>query len=344
MASPVPPPPPGGPCLDMHDLAAMILHAHATVDGTPFATSKIVEVNRNGAPFQTLTAQEAPHGWFDPGGPLRRVAYALYNAPQGVPAGGKISVDTFPSPTGIFNPANADRTLTRRELEDVFWRCKDYDQGYQLAYVAQRVFDSLDGTGIHLRARTSTGYELIFSPAELSVGTATITPREACVIMSADESDIRPMSFSGFDGPIPWPYLVLGNVADLDRCVVLDLALPQIGGRGLGGELFALERHGDYLARVLPQYAEVHHVGHLTLRIVPRSATVEMRARAEALAEAVVLRLNGLGRDETNYCRYCGAPGIITRCVVCKTSFFCQPCHKLGWKYHKKWCTPFRES
>ncbi|OJT12601.1 hypothetical protein TRAPUB_10842 [Trametes pubescens] len=341
MASPVSSPS-DGPFLDIHDLAAMILHAHATVDGTPFATSKIVEVNRNGAPFQTLTDQEAPHGWFDPGGPPRRVAYALYNTPQDVPAGGKITVDTFPSPMGVFNPASDDRTLTRRELEDVFWRCKDYDQGYQLAYVAQRVFNSLDGTGIQLRARTSTGYELVFSPAELMVGTATITPREACVIMSADDSDVRPMSFSGFDGPIPWPYLVLGNAGDLDRCVALDLALPQIGGRGLGGELFALERHDDYMTRVLPLYAEVHHVGHPTLGIVPRSATDEMRTRAEALTEAVVRRLVGPGQGETDFCRYCGEPGIITCCGVCKTSYFCEPCHRLGWKYHRKWCTPFR--
>ncbi|EIW64859.1 uncharacterized protein TRAVEDRAFT_140093 [Trametes versicolor FP-101664 SS1] len=195
---------------------------------------------------------------------------------------------------------------------------------------------------------------------------------------------------SGFSDSMPWVFLLLGEAMstdmEADARVVLDLVLPQIGGRGGGSEPFALERaivyhekvlakvadeferydlsgkiriaeedirrrgdalvalrHDEYMARVLPLYAEVHHVAVVTLGVTPRLASDEMRDRAEVLAEAVVHRVIGPRQGEADFCRYCGEPGIITRCGVCKTSYFCEPCHRLAWKYHRKWCTPFRE-
>ncbi|KAH9855437.1 hypothetical protein C2E23DRAFT_724382 [Lenzites betulinus] len=160
---------------------------------------------------------------------------------------------------------------------------------------------------------------------------------------------------SGFADSMPWVFLLLGAAQsedmEADRRVVLDLVLPQIGGRGGGAEPFALERaivyhdkvlakvadeherydlsgkiriaeedirrHGDallfalerydvYLKDVLPRYAEVHAMRELTYGLSPLSATPEMRARAEALTEAIVGRLRGIGPggDADDYCRY----------------------------------------
>lgn len=326
-----PPPSPAGPFLDVHDLATWILHAHATVAGAPFATSTIAEVSKNGAPLKSLC--QAPEEWTNATGPPRRVAYVLGGAPHGTP---ETTIDTFVSSRdGVFTPN--DHALSRRELEDIFWRCKDFNQGSQLAYVAQCVFDTLTQTGVWLRARTSTGYQLAFNPTEIRVGTAMVTPREGCVIIDRVAGQVHS---SGLDGPVPWPYLVLGSDADIDRRVVLDLAIPHIGGRGLGGEIFALERHDDYMTRVLPLYAQVYSVKDLTMGMVPFSADEYTKTRAKFLTVAIMDRITASVRTE-DFCRHCGEPGVIPHCTYCPANF-CEPCYELGWKYHQRWCVPFR--
>ncbi|KAI0361827.1 hypothetical protein OH77DRAFT_1508637 [Trametes cingulata] len=326
--------------IDLHDLAALILHAHATVDGTPFPHARLFEISKNGAPFRTFPPEAAPPEWSHPTSPPRRVAYVLCD----VPGADKTTVETFSWPDGV---CTADEgALTRRELEHIWWRCKTYDQGFLLADVAQRVLDTLPDR-VRVRARTAAGDTVLCSPRDFMIGNAMLTPREACAIVHfnapldpATEQTSYAACLSGFDGPVKWPYLILGPIeSSLDDRVVLDLGLSQIGGRGLGRELFALERYGDYMQRVLPKYAVVHEVLPLTVEIVPFSASDETRARATALSQAVLLRVLHIAEGkETDFCRYCWQEGVLTHCGAFKTAHFCEPCHKLAWKYHKVWC------
>ncbi|KAI0651664.1 hypothetical protein C8Q79DRAFT_922352 [Trametes meyenii] len=315
--------------LDMHDLAVWILHAHATTDGAPFSSAHLIELKKNGAPLETVCEHEVPSEWSDPHFP-RRAAYVLLDAPD---AADKATVDTFLLPqVRIPN----DQALTRKEVEDIFWRCKAFDQGYQLAFVAQSLLEMIPAA-VQLRARTASGYEMIFGRADLMVGNLVVSPREACMIIRVNRS----VSLSGFDGSIPWPYLLLGNDPDVNKRIVLDLALSQLGSRGSGAEPFVLERHDKYLQEVIPKYAVVHERHPLTMGIVPLSASPETRARAVDLVHAVRDRIvNFAVEGADDFCRYCGEAGVRTYCGVCKTAYFCQPCHQLGWKYHKRWCSP----
>ncbi|KAI0670089.1 hypothetical protein C8Q78DRAFT_976821 [Trametes maxima] len=191
---------------------------------------------------------------------------------------------------------------------------------------------------------------------------------------------------SGFAESMSWVFLLIGEAQstdmEADPRVVLDLALPQIGGRGGGAEPFALERaivyhekvlskvadefdryvlsgklritedevrghadglvqarHDKYLQEVLPKYAKIHEHRPLTLGISTFLASSETRARAVELVHAVRDRIVNFAGGADDFCRYCGEAGVRTYCGVCKTAYFCQPCHQLGWKYHKRWCS-----
>ncbi|KAI0361828.1 hypothetical protein OH77DRAFT_467051 [Trametes cingulata] len=321
-----------GPILDVHDLAVLILRAHATVAGGPFADARLMEVSQNGEPFQRLPSRLVPPAWFDDK-ITRKVAYVLYDVPA---ANGNVTVDAFPVQPVVSGVEG--ETPTRKALEDIFWRCKNYKQNYLLAYVAQSIFERLPSNTL-LHCRTATGYTLLCHPRDVRLGTATITPREACAILHLSKSPKKFTAFlSGFHGPISWPYLVLGNDPNMNRRVVLDLALPGIGGRGLGGELFALERHDDYQCRVLPKYAVVHDRRPLSLGLSVAHAHQETVARARAVTRAVLAALVAILEGEMDFCRYCGKPGVPKQCGGCRAAHFCAPCQLLGWRYHREWC------
>ncbi|OSD06032.1 hypothetical protein PYCCODRAFT_1431850 [Trametes coccinea BRFM310] len=330
--------------VDIHDLAAIILDAHAQTEPI-FAHSQLREVYRGDGTLATFSEHFLDPLWhslaFDP--TQKRVAYILENDTTSE----RVTLDTFASPKGVKTPGG--RELTRRELEVVYWRCKDYDNGYVLSHVAQQVFDRLPPTAT-LRARTSTKHEILCRPSDVAVGEIDIRPKEACLIVTIEP---RPESgpsavnmqqhLSGFTDSTSWVFLVIGKAQsinmDADSRVVLDLTLPQIGGRGGGGELFALERTIVYHHQVLARVADEFEGYKLSGKLNPSPEHSHRRQRADALVELVMARLARVAAGDDHFCRYCGKDGVETRCSKCKKAYFCPPCQALGWKYHKVWCS-----
>ncbi|TFY59511.1 hypothetical protein EVJ58_g5724 [Rhodofomes roseus] len=238
--------------LDLHDLAAIILDCHARSEER-FAKSQLVEVIADSDDIQTLPGRIAflPEWSAAERQGQKRLAYVLRrDSKQKL----RVTFENFAHRDGVKLQQGVE--LTRRALESAYWRCKTYDSGFMLAYVAQRVFESLPPTA-RLRARTSSGYELICSPTDVMVMEMQVLPHQACYIVTYEEV-LGPQMIewerhqSGFLQPMPWVYLFVGNPVSTDpeddTRVALDLALMQIGGRGRANEPFALER-GRRLSR-----------------------------------------------------------------------------------------------
>nr|VWP00597.1 Septin-type G domain-containing protein [Ganoderma boninense] len=328
--------------LDVHDLAVIILDTHSRTESL-FPQAQLVEINRGITTPTTLPAHVFPPEWHNTANGQKRLAYILKNDSA---ATERVSIDTFAHPDGVKVPAG--RELTRRDLEDVFWRCKTFNNGYALAYVAQHVFDRLPPTA-KLRARTSAKHEVVCKPSDVAVAEIVIVPKEACLMIQYEpRSDLGPNyideteHLSGFDGPgMPWVYLFIGEPRSVedDPRVALDLVTSQIGGRGAGGEIFSLERGVDYHSKVLSKVARELEPYKLSGKLQLSSGPDALRTHADTLVELVLERLAKVANGADNFCRYCGKDGVEQRCSKCKTAYFCTSCHLLGWKYHKVWCT-----
>lgn len=332
---------PDGFVLDVHDIAAIILHEHARTE-TLFPNTQLMEINRGTTPFATLPSHVFAADWhISPTTDQKRIAYIVKKDSH---AFERTTVDTFASSGGVETPNGHE--LTRRELEDAFWRCKTFDNGYVLAYTTQRVFDSLPATA-KLRARTSTKHEVVCKPSDVTVAEIDIVAKEACLVVDYEprpdlgESKVNmSQHLSGFGGSMPWVFLLLGEAESedmvVDPRVVFDLATSQIGGRGGGGELFSLERAFDYHEKVLPKYATQLEKYVLSGKI--RLSRDRLRARGDTLVELVMKRVTKIASGGDGFCRYCGRDEVTSQCSKCKTAKFCSACHVLGWKYHKVWC------
>ncbi|KAH9846056.1 hypothetical protein C2E23DRAFT_854788 [Lenzites betulinus] len=163
---------PDGFVLDVHDLAAIILHTHALSEPL-FAHAQLVEVGRGDSPLKTFPEHFLHSSWYETAsGPdaRKRVAYILRKDQTTVE---RTTIDTFASLAGVKAPTASE--LTRRELEDAFWRCKTFNSGYLLAYVAQQVFDNLPPPPPSSRARpqnTRCAASLAKSPSPRSTSTS----------------------------------------------------------------------------------------------------------------------------------------------------------------------------
>ncbi|RPD81808.1 hypothetical protein L226DRAFT_607055 [Lentinus tigrinus ALCF2SS1-7] len=290
--------------VDVHDLAATILDAHARTEPY-FPGGQLVEINRGITSPTTLPSHVFAPEWHAAQiGGKKRVAYILKKDSS---ASERISIDTFASPQGV--KVSGGKELTRRELEDVFWRCKTFNNGYVLAYVAQRVFDSLPPTA-KLRARTSAKHEVVCKPSDVTVAEIDIVAKEACLILDHEpRPDLGPsrvnlsQHFTGFDGIMPWVFLLIGEPKsedlETDPRVVLDLVTSQLGGRGGGGEVFSLERAFDYHEKVLPNVANELEKYVLSGKI--RLSEDALRARGDALVEVVMGRLGKIASGQDNF-------------------------------------------
>jgi len=144
-------------------------------------------------------------------------------------------------------------------------------------------------------------------------------------------------------GDLPWVYLIFGDedVAkedlDEDGRVMLDLVAPMLGMRGLGGEIFAMERLEDYHSEVLPRGALEGEPVDLSGRI--RTRGPEAGEAAEKWSTRVLSRLERITKGEERFCAYCGKDGPTSQCSRCGKARYCNPtCQSNAWKYHKTWC------
>ncbi|KAI0757190.1 hypothetical protein C8Q80DRAFT_1116415 [Daedaleopsis nitida] len=229
--------------LDAHDLAAIVLDTHARID-PPFRTSTLIEVNKGDAPIRVF-----PEGgnevsvWRQSQG-MQRVAY-IHDHDCGN-SQDIVTIDNYVS-REIVTPGGVP--LSRCEAEDAFWRCKTFNNGYLLSDTVERVLASLPRT-TKLRLRISRGHEVICAPHDVRILETVIAPHASCLLFEPEGQYA-----SGFGDGIPWPPLLLGpSTASDEERAILDLAITQIGGRGSGGELFAVERVQDYKEKLLPKY------------------------------------------------------------------------------------------
>ncbi|KAI0724364.1 hypothetical protein C8T65DRAFT_723697 [Cerioporus squamosus] len=295
--------------LDVHDLAAIILDAHACTE-TLLPKAQLVEINRGVTSPTTLPSHVFAPEWH--AGKIRgqkRVAYMLKTDSS---ASERITIETFASPEGVKVPGGKE--LTRRELEDIFWRCKTFNSGYVLAYVAQRIFDSLPSTA-KIRARTSAKHELVCKPSDVTVAEIDVVAKEACLILDYEpRPDLGPSNvnlsqhMTGFDGSMPWVFLLIGEPKsediEADPRVVLDLVTSQLGGRGGGGEVFSLERAFDYHNKVLPKVADELEKYILSGKI--RLSEDALRARGDALVDVVMGRLLKIAGGQDSFLNHLG--------------------------------------
>lgn len=315
--------------VDVHDLAAIILDCHAQLEST-FARTQLVEINRGATALQTVPEAMLGAEWLET---PKKVAYILQD--QGCDAP-RVTLDTFAHPQGVKTPS--DQPLSRKDLEDVYWRCKCFDSGYVLTYVAQQVIDALPSTTT-LCVKTSQGYTVTCAPSETTVAEVAVVVREPCIHVILDKEQ----HLSGFNGPLPWVWLFIGKPSstdpDIDTRAALDLAVAQIGGRGRGGELFALERGVHYYDAVLNKYA-VDLGGDMKLSAKIVLSPPGIRAHGDAVKAMVLQRLAKIASGNDQFCRYCGRDEVTLHCSRCKKAYFCKECVNQGWKYHKRWCQP----
>jgi hypothetical protein len=335
--------------VDLHDVAALILDALWQSD-TRLPTSKLVEI---------LHAESDPRAlpnrlgnllhpeWFLNSSTQKVAYFVKYPTPGDEEASDSapVSIDAFLHP----ELEETSRPTSRKEIEEIYWRCKLFNNGYLATYVAQQTLLALPAsTNVH--ARTSTGFQISFKPgpATITVNELSTMPKKPCMIlnycMRSDISDTtvdREIHMTGFQPSTAWVYLLLGPATSTDleedQRVILDLAIAEFGGRGGGGELFAMEKGSYYHWNVLPSVA--HELeGEMKLSQLMVFSDPALRAKGDEIVQRVLQRLKAVVVDGAdNFCRYCGKGDVGQRCSKCKKAF-CPACHRLGWKYHKKWC------
>lgn len=331
--------------VDMHDIASMILDVHWRSD-TRLPRSQLMEILH--ADTQPQTCQALPEEWYlHPS--QNKVGYILRYPTTSAPDVKPLSVNEFLHPDGVVKPFTRD--LSRKEIEDIYWRCKFYDNGYLLTYVAQQVLLSLPPSTT-VKARTSTGFEISFKPGAetITVNEFPTVPKKPCMIYDycmrpevSSSAIERVVHLTGFQDSTPWVYLFLGPATSTDiyedKRVILDFGTGAFGGRGGGGELFALEKGAHFHDAILPSVADELD-GEMKLSQLLVFSDPTMKKRGDEMAAQVLRRLKDIAiGGEDDFCRYCGKTGVDMRCSKCKKSRFCTECHALGWRYHKKWCT-----
>jgi hypothetical protein len=331
--------------VDLHDLATILLRERLLSEPR-FKHSHLREINDGSAPRTLLPDTPLP---------------VLDALPQDIPhlafflVENTSEIPKIPESTGVTR-TGGDYDASDLELEMYFWAIRHHNSGYALVHAMQLVLDSLPTT-TKLRIRTSRGHVLTvpassFSIVELPIMALTNTyicnmkPREK----PKSESDghtslIMAQHTTGGSGTFPWVYMLFGGdglpAANAERHglqVVLDLVSPMLFFRGLGGEIFSMERMEEYHTKLLSQGALEGRPFKHSDRMGFRPIEGQEDNEAIQLSERVVTRLSKIMEGET-FCAYCGKEMAKSLCTVCRKAMYCDKrCQTKGWKYHKTWC------
>jgi len=215
------------------------------------------------------------------------------------------------------------KPIPYKELELMYWRCKNFDNGYGLVYAMQRVLDALPrSTKLVVRTTKKAHNITISPPSEFAIMEMDIRAHELTHIMrmsripGTTQIATSQHVIGGDGGFMPWVYLLLGKATSVDlekdTRVVLDLACTMVGGRGPAGEIFALQRCKEYLDQTLAKVADdLGGEMKLSGRTVHRKGD---RQELDRLAAAVAERMRGVVVDGAHFCAHCGSPFAIMRC------------------------------
>jgi MYND finger len=335
--------------LDLHNLAAILLHEWSLMEPR-FLHSRLQEITAGTRPQNALRSDiHLPHlgDVASSGSSQSKKAYFVMDELPGTP------------PVTAFSFKHADfasaKSYSEQDIETMFWQIKNHNRGYALTHAMQTVLDSLPNT-VHLMLRTSQGHSLLVEPKQFAIEEFKVLPNEKVYICQATPQPVLgPTKFAlheyttGATGPIPWVYLAFAEAElrpefrntdpRVNGRIVLDLAAPLLAGmRGLGNETFALERMGDYHDRVIPKGGSERERPVTSGRIDARLADVGLMSE---LSKRVLGRVQAILESGETSCGYCGKASPKSSCGRCKQARFCDKrCQTLGWKYHKKWCSP----
>jgi hypothetical protein len=150
---------------------------------------------------------------------------------------------------------------------------------------------------------------------------------------------------TGTDGAnLPWVYLLFGGPSvarrepHLDGRVAVDMISPLIGLRGLGGEVFILERLADIRDKLLTNPWQPEELV-LSGRIFPSPPRIQQYNESKDLADRVSRRFEAIQSGKELFCGYCGKTAPSAQCGGCRKAKYCNTqCQSMGWKYHKRWC------
>ena len=325
--------------VDLHDLATILLRERLLSEPR-FKHSHLHEINDGSAPRMLLPDVSLPVLDGLPKN-IPHIAFYLVENPDKIPR--------IPESSGV-KRTGGDYDVSELELEMYFWSIRHHNSGYALVHAMQLVLDALP-TNTKLRIRTSRGQVLTvpvssFSIVELPVMALTNTyicnmkPREKPKSYSDGHTNlILAQHTTGANGPFPWVYMLFGG-DDVGQGlqVVLDLVSPMLFFRGLGGEIFSMERMEEYHTKLLSQGALEGGPFQHSERIQFRPIEMQEDNEAIQLSERVLTRLSKVMEGE-KFCAYCGKEMANSLCTVCRKALYCDKrCQTKGWKYHKTWC------
>jgi hypothetical protein len=321
--------------IDLHDLATILLRERLLTEPR-FKHAHLREVNDGSVPRTLLRDTPLPVLDSLPKN-IPHVAYFLFEDNTRTP---EEDIDLIKVTYTGGSP------LTATEFETLFWTFRHHDSGYTLAHAMQLVLDALPAD-TQLRIRTSQGHVLTVPATSFSIVEVPIiahTNTYICKLrskgVSGGTTGFNASQYTmGESGSFPWVYLLFsdeGSTEEQDSSVVLDLVSPMLGFRGLGGEIFSMERQQEYLAKLLPRGAFLGRPFKNTSRIVYRPGGLPID-EAVALSERVFSKLK---RGEGMFfCAYCGKEMVKLLCTACRKVRYCDKgCQVKGWKYHKNWC------
>lgn len=336
--------------LDLHDLVGILLHEYQQTERR-FRYSKLLEV-ADGTKFPSCLPTKELERWAKMGG--RKVGYFLLD-PQEIPPANAPLVE--PSEF-LHSSFVSPRLLDTEDVESIYWRVRLAlaNNTGGLLYALQCILRAFTAS-VTLRVRTSQGHSLTCSAHAFKIKGSVVIYKEGLHIghikSYIDDSWLTPQrrinvkhyQFCELHLDDEWLYMVFQSEDSSKNNVVLDLASLVIGSRGLGGEIFTLEKEETYQEKVLMKVVEVcddsdDEEERTYDRIDPPPAMDDsLIAQDTWVINRVLRRLVRICQGIEVFCSYCGRPQAPSRCSKCAVARYCgQACQKKAWKYHKVWC------
>lgn len=315
--------------IDLHDLAAIFMYERMRNESL-FSHFRLKQYHEG--PLATLPDKRAvgdvtiPDSWdLEPEEGRARKYFELRrdtNPATGdivLPDGSTVVTPDSFDPSGNFNHPRMENPIPYKERELMYWRCKNFDNGYGLVYAMQQVLDTLpDSTKLAIRTKNKAHNITISPPSKFNIMEMGIRAHELTHIVRVTRGKaVTNQHIIGGDGGfMPWVYILLGESPsanlEKDTRIVLDLACTMLGGRGPAGELFALQRKKEYLNKTLAQMADDIGDEMLSVRTFHRK---DDRGELNSLAAAVVERVRQVVVEGVHFCAHCGSPFAWKRCI-----------------------------
>lgn len=327
--------------LDLYDLALLANYERASTDPR-FRHAKLREAVFNDAEFQTIAMHHHDRDWrhrrskgpragflFDIMQPLANSQSWLHH--RDLPSNMLLDHPRH----GSMGAASANTgSLTREQLESIYWQARSHDACFKSAVLLQHLFDMYPQT-TPLRVRTATGEEYV-----TTVSTRVVMVLQLIGPKLLTLSSVQPVNVTYLTGAEETMVHAVLGFADSPRGnvrTVLDLASMQFGdaGRGLEGKsTFVVEDVDKFYGR-LERIASRIENGKVSLRVHDTPPHDDMWLRDVAMR----VKARWDNRAKQKWCGHCGAPATYLKCSVCMDAWYCDHEHQnAAWPFHRNFC------